>query len=255
MDHLQQTAVEDLVVNYTNQGKRFSAWNITSELRKTDPNFRHYEVRRIVHDLFNKGDIEDYGTSQDQDQYGNPYIVYNPNPNHKSQATVGPNIHPLKPGCCNNANTNNSYSGSLVFSGNTSSTVSIPNQTQPVTIQPPPSTPAYNYVKDNRGRLWISNKFTQLLEVDSGDTLVAYYDSATNKVSVVAESISNHLNLANNYQMSEYTVDKSGNIAIASGLLQRVVGKHSDEYSVSVNSLNTVDSANNPVVYNMIVIS
>ncbi len=56
-DLYMQQKIENKVIEFTNQGKMFSAWDVTKALRDEGTDVRHYEVRRIVRNMFDTDDL------------------------------------------------------------------------------------------------------------------------------------------------------------------------------------------------------
>lgn len=59
-DAATQTVIQELVQDKIGQRRLFSAWDITQEIRKNGINERHSNVKRIVHAMFEAGEMSGY---------------------------------------------------------------------------------------------------------------------------------------------------------------------------------------------------
>lgn len=72
--------VEDVVKEYVSKGWKFTAYNITVEVRKRGVSGKHSELKRIVHDMYADSEMDDYGRrTEDVGSAIKPFLYYKPN--------------------------------------------------------------------------------------------------------------------------------------------------------------------------------
>ena len=59
-DSATRQLIEDEVKNKVSNGEMFTAYDVTCSIRKNGTNETHNEIKEVVHDLFNQGDMVNY---------------------------------------------------------------------------------------------------------------------------------------------------------------------------------------------------
>ncbi len=63
LNSAEAIAVKDVIADKVSQNQMFTAFDITKELRKKGQQVSHYNIKRIVHTIYNNGDMQGYDRS------------------------------------------------------------------------------------------------------------------------------------------------------------------------------------------------
>lgn len=73
--------LEDTAKKLYNQNEVFSAWNITDAVRKMGFAGRHQDMKKVIHDMYQRGDFSGYLKTEVEDSKrpGTTFFLYHPN--------------------------------------------------------------------------------------------------------------------------------------------------------------------------------
>lgn len=214
MDTQTEQWVKEVVDMLVNRDLMFTAYDVTRIMRDKEPTLKHYEIKAIVHQMFEDMQIGGYTrTTVDVGQSVPPFLYYNP-------ITHDPDTYDVD---------------WILFDGLVSQSVQTPSA---VTVDDEDDeedqTGPHQFVKllTAEGRLHVSPLLTRKIGLDPGDK-VNLLTSTNPKFLAIYNELSDISHLTYQGGHSQVVINADGRVRISDAVL-RNIGNVSEPFTVEV---------------------
>jgi len=210
MDPVLEQATKDQVNVYVQGDKLFTAYDVTKALRNEQGlTVNHWEVRKVVHYMFNDGDMPSHMMRESRSVGGGrTAFVYMPT--WRASDTYDPD---------DLGGTADPTTGSPTTTAPTTPTTPTTTPTQPPLPSTPSSTPDGRHGTDKRGRLCIPNEMTRKLNWKKGNIISVLKDNGRLAIQQAGGNATPPVSAT---VVATYMLDKSDNVRLSKTVIGEI---------------------------------